>query len=212
MPGDAAARYTAFLGHRRIGAGSLPEIARLAAALRSDATASHDAVLIFDDRNGQQVDLDERPAPEIPASASASMPASPAPAAGSPTPRPPGRPKLGVVAREVTLLPRHWEWLATQPGGASVALRKLVDEARHRHGAQDRIRASQERCYRFATALAGNLPAYEAALRALFALDGAAFEASTAQWPEDVREYARELAREAFIQGTATEGPRQTAA
>lgn len=103
------------------------------------------------------------------------------------------------------MLPRHWEWLARQPGGASVALRKLVDEARRRHAERDRVRDAQERCYRFATAIAGDLPDYEAALRALFARDAAAFDAATAGWPDDVREYARVLAGDAFEPPSAGE-------
>ena len=105
-----------------------------------------------------------------------------------------GRPKLGVVAREVTLLPRHWAWLNAQPGGASVALRKLVEQARKTSGDIDRDRAQTEAAYRFLSALAGNLPGYEEALRALFAADRAAFAARIAAWPPDVRDYAVKLA------------------
>jgi len=100
---------------------------------------------------------------------------------------------MGVVPREVTLLPRHWEWLAAQPGGASVTLRKLVEEAR-RHGAtKDRQREAQERAYHFMSALAGNLPGFEEATRALFANDGPRLSEVTAAWPPDVRTYALKL-------------------
>jgi hypothetical protein len=112
-----------------------------------------------------------------------------------------GRPKLGVVAKEVTLLPRHWEWLALQPGGASVTLRRLVDEARRSQGSRDAVRAAQERCYRFLHAIAGNLPGYEDALRALYRADAEAFHGALAEWPQDLREHATALATEAF-QGT----------
>jgi len=101
---------------------------------------------------------------------------------------------LGVVAKEVTLLPRHWDWLSSQPGGASVALRKLVDKARRTSGDADRIRAAQEAAYRFMSAVAGNLPGYEEALRALFAYDRRHFSNLVAKWPEDVRDYAIKLA------------------
>jgi hypothetical protein len=101
---------------------------------------------------------------------------------------------LGVVAREVTLLPRHWDWLAVQPGGASVALRKLVDEARRSSGDRDRTRAAQEATYRFISAIAGNLPGFEEACRALFAHDRRRFGDLIAGWPEDVRDYAIQLA------------------
>ncbi|KVE36609.1 DUF2239 family protein [Burkholderia sp. TSV86] len=109
-------------------------------------------------------------------------------------PRGRGRPKLGVIAREVTLLPRHWEWLSTQPGGASVALRKLVDEARRTHARQDRNRQAQERAYHFMSAIAGDLPGFEEAARALFASDPDRLHASIAAWPDDVRSHTIALA------------------
>ncbi|MGD9943448.1 MAG: DUF2239 family protein [Burkholderiaceae bacterium] len=209
--GTLPPRFTAFLGHRRIGGGSLAAVTQLVAALRQDSPTPQTlsaALLVFDDDSGQQVDIDERAlssaaetdgASSTPAAPSTS--AAPSVAAARPASaaaRSPGRPKLGVVGREVTLLPRHWDWLGRQPGGASVALRKLVDEARRRHADEDRIRQAQERCYRFATAMAGDLPDYEAALRALFARKLAAFEAASGRWPADVRAYARDLARDAF--------------
>jgi len=112
--------------------------------------------------------------------------------------RTPGRPRLGVTAREVTLLPRHWEWLAAQPGGASVALRKLVEEASRANEAKDRIRQAQEATYRFMSAVAGNLPGYEEAVRALFAGQAEQFGVLTEAWPVDVRDHVRRLALRAF--------------
>jgi hypothetical protein len=105
-----------------------------------------------------------------------------------------GRPKLGVVPREVTLLPRHWDWLNTQPGGASVALRKLVEEARRTSGSADRRRVAHESAYRFMSAVAGNLPGFEEATRSLFADDERRFAELVADWPSDVRDYAVMLA------------------
>jgi hypothetical protein len=102
------------------------------------------------------------------------------------------------VAREVTLLPRHWDWLSAQPGGASVALRKLVDEARRARAGDDASRAAQERAYRFLQAIAGDLPRYEEALRALFAGREAGFVEAMAGWPADVRSHARRLAEGAW--------------
>jgi hypothetical protein len=104
-----------------------------------------------------------------------------------------GRPKLGVTAREVTLLPRHWDWLASQPGGASATLRRLVDQARREAGASDAMRQAQEATYRVMTTLAGDLPGYEDATRALFANDRPRFDQLTAGWPTDIGDYAREL-------------------
>jgi hypothetical protein len=105
---------------------------------------------------------------------------------------------LGVVAREVTLLPRHWQWLAQQPGGASVALRRLVDEARRANKDKDRVRRAQEAAYRFMATMAENKPHYEEVARALFAGDAERFEAWTASWPADVRDHARRFAAAAF--------------
>jgi uncharacterized protein len=108
--------------------------------------------------------------------------------------RRPGRPKLGVVAREVTLLPRHWEWLASQPGGASVALRKLVEQARKLNVGADQRRQAMEATYRFISAMAGNEPGFEEATRALFAGKRDEFARNVEGWPVDVREHAKKLA------------------
>jgi hypothetical protein len=136
-------------------------------------------ILIYDDATGHVIDLDPR------------QPPTPPPAC---EPRGRGRPKLGVVAREVTLLPRHWDWLGTQPGGASVAIRKLVEEARRTSGDRDRRRAARDAAYHFMSAAAGNLPGFEEAARALFADDRRRFALLIAGWPEDVRDYATKLA------------------
>lgn len=190
----ASRTYTAFLGGTLVAHGSLPEVARAAAAAlrRSGGTAP----LVFDDAEGRQVELDLRGSP---AQAAARVTSAPR-ATPAPTPEPHrgrGRPQLGVVAREVTLLPRQWEWLALQPGGASVTLRKLVDDARRVSGKDD-PRLAQERTYRFLQALAGDLPGYEEALRALFRRQREEFDNTSDQWPEDVRRYARKLAQGAF--------------
>ena len=98
----------------------------------------------------------------------------------------------------MTLFPRHWEWLSGQPGGASVALRKLVEEARRANAARDAVRKARESVYRFLSAMAGNLPGYEEATRALFAGDSARFAAQTESWPVDVRDHARKISGAAF--------------
>jgi hypothetical protein len=172
--------YTAFQGFKRIMTGSLPEVA----LFLKDRVQGE--VLVFEDATGRQVDLDSRGTrEEISARYAEQAPAEP---------RGRGRPRLGVIAREVTLLPRHWDWLTSQPGGASVALRKLVDEARRTSGDRDRARAAQEAAYRFLSVTAGNLPGFEEALRALFAHDHRRFGDLIAGWPEDVRDYAIKLA------------------
>lgn len=195
---------TAFTGFCRLSAGPLVEVAlAVKNAAERDPAAS---VLVFDDATGRVVDLDLRgtkadiiarlsqPPADPPPSKARHDAASATEGAPEAEPRGRGRPKLGVVAREVTLLPRHWEWLAAQPGGASVALRKLVDEARRNGGSREQLRATQEAAYRFMTAMAGDLGGFEEATRALFANDRARFEEQTADWPGDVRDYATVLA------------------
>jgi uncharacterized protein len=153
------------------------------------------SLLIFDDSTGSQIDFDLRESADVPA---ASLPKSPSSSAGGEGARSPGRPKLGVVPREVTLLPRHWDWLAKQPGGASVTLRKLVDNARRENADPENTRTARERAYRFMSAMAGNLSGFEEATRALFAGDRARFEKLTGEWPDDVRNYMHGLAEGAF--------------
>lgn len=191
---QASESYTVFDGTRRLGGGPLTQATRL--ALRALAGDPEGPVLIFDDRTGAVVDPDPRQAgaAESPR-APGDDPVAPAPAGG---PRRRGRPRLGVVAREVTLLPRHWDWLAEQPGGASVALRRLV-EAALRAAAVERSpearRRAQERAYRFMTTMAGDLPNYEEATRALFADDAVRLAALVEAWPADIRAHVQALAK-----------------
>lgn len=154
------------------------------------------AVLVFDDSTGRLVEVDWRGTPE---EVRARLEA-PSESTGTEAPerRGPGRPRLGVVAREITLLPRHWSWLKSQPGGASATLRRLVDQARRVHASQDTVRHSQEVAYRFMTALGGDLPGFEEATRALFAGSRESFESSVAAWPKDFRAYAMRLAAAAL--------------
>ncbi|WP_027803108.1 DUF2239 family protein [Paraburkholderia dilworthii] len=195
---------TAFEGHRLIASGELPAVAL--AVNEVLARGEQAPVLVFDDVTAAPVEFDLRgTAEDIVArlnhaelAADSDYDASNDAAAGPGTPRGRGRPRLGVVAREVTLLPRHWDWLNAQPGGASVALRKLVETARVAGEDRDRKRAAQEAVYRFMTALAGNLPDYEDATRALYAGDRPRFEEKISRWPEDVRAYALRLAANAF--------------
>ncbi|WP_328702973.1 DUF2239 family protein [Arenibaculum pallidiluteum] len=194
---------TAFEGNRKLASGPLGEVV-LAVKAASEAGPAG-PLLVFDDGTGCVLDLDLRgTGAEVVARLSQDPPApllaqgqgmpSPAADAADTGTRGRGRPKLGVVGREVTLLPRHWDWLAAQPGGASVALRKLVDEARRTGDARRRQRVAQERAYRFMAAMAGDLPGFEEAARALFANEPAAFAQRTASWPEDLRRHAARLA------------------
>jgi hypothetical protein len=179
---ESSGLYTAFDGHRRLASGSLAEVAL--AVKRALEARSAGPVFAYDDTTGQLVDIDTR-------GSESDVLARLEP---SPEARGPGRPKLGVVAREVTLLPRHWEWLNEQPGGASVALRKLVEHARRFGGERERIRRGHEAAYAFMSSLAGDFPGFEEASRALFANDVARFRTLVAEWPPDVRDHVQVLA------------------
>jgi uncharacterized protein len=172
--------YTAFAAHRKIASGSPAEIAT---ALR-ERPGGDESVLVFNDETGAQVDLDLRGTPEEIA----------ARYAPEPEPKPgPGRPKLGVVSREVSLLPRHWEWLARQPGGASAAIRRLVEEARRHWDEDEESRHARDAAHRFMYAMAGDFPGFEEASRALYAGDFARLDELIQPWPADVRDHARRL-------------------
>ncbi len=183
-----SSRYTAFEGQRRFISGSLQEVA-LAVKRRaaSPASSASGPVVIFDDQTGRTIDFDLR-------GSEAQLLARLNPDRSTPEPRARGRPKLGVVAREVTLLPRHWQWLGTQPGGASVALRRLVEQASRASRDTDEIRRRQDAAYHFMSAIAGDLPGFEEAARAVFAGDRARLLAEIAAWPGDVREHLLALA------------------
>lgn len=193
-------RCTAFTGQRRIASGALRHVA-LVAQREAQAAPDSAPILIFDDRSSALIELDLRGSSGDllkRLSERELAPAASAPDDATPPRKGPGRPRLGVVAREVTLLPRHWQWLAAQPGGASVALRKLVEDARRANAGKDRRRAAQEAAYRFMSALAGDAPGFEEATRALFAGNATAFEEHVAAWPDDVREHAMLLAADAL--------------
>jgi len=177
---------TAFMGAQKLASGDLADVA-LAVNARMEAAPS--PILIFDDTTGAQIDIDLRGTTAQIISRLAAYQGA------QPEARKRGRPKLGVVAREVTLLPRHWDWLAQQPGGASQALRRLVDQARKGDEGRTASRLAHERAYRFMSALAGDYPGFEAVSRALFAHDLAALEEAMQAWPRDVRDHVLHLAR-----------------
>lgn len=198
MTNPAPFSCTVFEGDRRIATGALPDVARAAKGVVD--RGERGTVLVFDDSTSQPIDLDlrgtvedvlQRVTPTGP-----DQGARPAPT-GSPR-RGPGRPRLGVVSREVTLLPRHWAWLGAQRGGASASLRRIVDEARRANAGGDLARQAQDSTYRFSSAMAGNQPGFEEAMRALFAGDADRFQTESQEWPSDVRDHARKLARGAF--------------
>jgi hypothetical protein len=188
--------YTSFAGHKNLASGSLEQVAL--AVKKAVEVDNSKAVLVFNNSTGRAVDIDTRGSEADVLDRLASSghdtfqdtiePEEPKRTRGR------GRPKLGVVSREVTLLPRHWAWLADQPGGASVALRKLVERARKASLEKDNSRKANERAYNFMSAMAGDLAGFEEAIRALFAGDREKFESQIENWPEDIRQHACWLA------------------
>lgn len=177
----------AFVGPKRVARGAVADVALKLREL--GAAARQGEFLVFDEETSEPIDLDLRgSAADVVRRIDEAEAAKPGR----------GRPKLGVEAREVTLLPRHWEWLATQPGGASATLRRLVDDARKKSAGGEENRKAQDATYRFMQVLAGNLPGYEEALRALYARDRAKFTALVSNWPVDVREHIQALSKDVF--------------
>ncbi len=198
---------TAFEGSRCIASGTLADVARDVKTVVDQAaqSASPLPVLIFNDATSETIELDWRGSRDEFAARLALLPLavnspddSDSPTAELPhLPRGPGRPRMGVVAREVTLLPRHWEWLADQSGGASVALRKLVEVARRDSETKDRVRQAQSVGYKFMSAIAGDETGFEEASRALFAGDRAGLASLISAWPIDVQAHLKKLLGEA---------------
>jgi hypothetical protein len=173
--------YTAFVGQQLAASGPVDQV-----LTSVKPWFDHDPgapILIFEDVTGRQVDFDLRGALEDVITRARPDP----PRTG------PGRPKLGVVAREISLLPRHWEWLEQQPNGASAAIRRLVDEARKSNPEQERTRLAIEAASRFLSSMAGNLPNYEEATRALFGRNRARLDELIRDWPRDIRLHVARL-------------------
>jgi hypothetical protein len=166
--------FTAFAvssSPRIVARGTRAEIALALSALADPR------VLVFSDETGRETDLDLSGGAEAVAARYDEAPRR-------------GRPRLGVTAREVTLLPRHWDWLATQRGGASATLRRLVEAA----SKGDNAALRRDACYRFCSALAGNLPGFEEAMRALYAGQNDRFTTLVEGWPGDIPRHAVGLA------------------
>lgn len=190
MQPDITRPCTAFADNKKIAAGNVLEVAlKVQKHLKENKKSQ---VHVFDDSTSAPIELDLRGTPDDLKERFRRI------EEGAEKKTGPGRPKLGVVSKEVTLLPQHWEWLSLQPGGASVTLRKLIEEAKKKNVAQDQIRQAQDATYKFMNALAGNLENFEDALRALYAKDAKGFEVLIAEWPKDVREHAKGLSRKAF--------------
>ena len=186
--------YTAFSGQRRIASGPIEEVAL---AVKAWIDGGRDSVLVFDDGSGQQIDLDLRGTPAEALERLAQHPWLSAQREKSERRTGPGRPKLGVTSREVSLLPRHWDWLNEQPGGASATLRKLVEARMKETSGRDRARKAHEAALKFAWVMGGNLPDFEEASRALSRKEYERLDALMAAWPEDVRDHLKALATRA---------------
>lgn len=200
--------YTAFADFQRhlFTGENLADV--VSAAQQALSAGSARCVVLFEDHTGVRLEIDH---PDQVAHVFARFAPEPPPAEAE-APSRPGRPRLGVVAREVSLLPRHWEWLAGQRGGASAAMRRLVDEARTRHAARDADRAGRDAVFQFLSAVCGDLPGFEEAARALYSGDFAGLEARVAEWPADLRGHAVRLSRRAAMLHAAAERERQQAA
>lgn len=201
MRDDQTSVYcTAFLGVKVVASGTLQHVVSTV----KDALGDRDLtqLFIFDDTTGKQIDVDFRGEINdvLLRLREQFGDLSRTELNNQPTRRV-GRPKLGVVSGEVTLLPRDWEWLKSQPGGASVTLRRLVGEARRAGGKQSKIRESQEATYNFMTAMAGNFHQYEEALRALYAYDSDRFYHFIDDWAPDIRNHIKKLASNVFPEG-----------
>lgn len=190
---------TAFAGDKMLATGPVDNV--IAGVKKMIDDGEQNLILIFDDSNARPIEFDFRGTKDEVTSRLSTLNLNAERdelVEIEDTPKGPGRPKLGVVAREITLLPRHWEWLSSQPGGASVAIRKLVETARLASSGKDRVRNAQDAAYRFMSGMAGNQPGFEEATRALFAGDQKKFEDNISGWPPDLRRYSTKLARDSF--------------
>jgi hypothetical protein len=174
-PTTSAQTYAAFADNRLVASGPLEEVLR---ATKKRAGKSGKPILIFEESSGRQVDFDLRGSLDE-VLARTSTQAKPGP----------GRPKLGVVSREVSLLPRHWDWLENQPNGASAAIRRLVDEARHNETGIERGRHVRNGINRFLWSVAGDFANFEDVARALDAREDSRLDGLMSSWPKDVRDY-----------------------
>lgn len=179
-PQPPQTEYTAFAGTRRIASGNRLLVIT---AAKQHLDINAERVLIFEDDTGRQVDFNF----------SGSLDDVLERERATSTRTRPGRPRLGVVGREVSLLPRHWEWLEEQPNGISAAIRRLVDEARKREPGAQRARRIRDAISRFMWSMAGDLPSFEEAARALHAGDDARLAELTRDWPTDVRDHVMRI-------------------
>lgn len=185
--------YSAFIGHQLLAQGPLEKVAlKVRKKMKDEPSAS---ILVFSDLTGKEMDFDIRGSEKEVLERLQIFRTQEHPAHENSGP---GRPKLGVISREVSLLPRHWEWLSTQSGGASATLRRLIEDAKKGSSNKEQVKQAQERTYKFMAAIAGNFPNYEEALRALYAKDKKKFETQINDWPKDILSHTKKLAHDVF--------------
>jgi hypothetical protein len=198
MNETADVQCTAFDGERMVVSGPLFEVAEVVKQLLDAGELA--SVLVFDDASGRSIDLELSGTPdEVRARYMPGGSRGGSEPDGGSAGRGRGRPRLGVVSHEVTLLPRHWAWLKAQRGGASATLRRLVDQARRETAGTERVQRGQDATYRFLAATVGDEPGFEEAIRALYSGNAARFCAEAEQWPVDLRDHAIRLAEPAFV-------------
>jgi hypothetical protein len=185
--------YTAFEETKRIAQGKLQEV--VLKIKKHLGRTENSSILIFSDLTGKTMDINFHGTEK---DVLKRLEVFVSQQDGETVSSGPGRPKLGVVSREVSLLPRHWEWLAIQPGGASATLRKLIEDAKKKSGSASTTKQVQESVYRFLSVIAGNLEGYEEALRALYKADHKNFSLHIQSWPTDVKKHVMEMAKPIF--------------
>jgi hypothetical protein len=205
--------YIAFCGYTCI---ARAEIWGVVSAVKQASDGdSKDRLVVYDDQSSEVIELDLRGSADDVLARLASHPIlAQRPEMETPPPEltpdgqrdgkkqsGPGRPKLGVVSREVSLLPRHWDWLSRQSGGASAALRRLVDEARKSNLEKDRLSEAQQAVHRFLWDMAGNLPSFEEVTRAFYAGDFEKVRLLIQDWPPDVRVHTKRLVQRLLPDG-----------
>ncbi len=171
--------FTAFYGNTQIATGLLADMLSKTTSFLQEKQASRndsETLLIFNERTGGQIDFDLRGSIED--ILERALPKRSA-----------GRPKLGVTSREITLLPRHWQWLESQAKSASASLRLLVEEAMKQDGGEADIKKNLAVTDRIMMTMAGDLAHFEEASRALNQRNVERFEDSVASWPEDIKQY-----------------------
>jgi uncharacterized protein len=189
---DAQENYTAFEGTTRLYRGTFQEV--VLKVKERLGRAENSSVLIFSNNTGKTMDFNFQGNMKDTLKRLEKFVSTqePRPISG------PGRPKLGVISREVSLLPRHWEWLASQPSGASATIRKLIEEAKKKSSTRNSVKHVQECVYRFMSVIVGDMKGYEEALRALYKADRKNFLLHIQDWPTDVRTHVIEMAKPVF--------------